>query len=598
MAQSLHLTRGELDQISRPLLSRAVGETQRVLALTGRHPSHLAGLFLVGGSSRMPMVSKMLHEGLGIAPTVLEQPELPVSEGAALAFASPAPVTPPAVVPSPPVSPTGPPSPPITMQAGSLPPVIPGTDETVMLRRNGPEKPEQKRKIHPKWIAVVAVIVVLAIAVPLGWWWLTNPYKQRPFAEELTALGNVTAYASEGDGSVYEVRVWGDRTLFAYTTGSNNRDGQELHVRAFNTDTGEPLWDEDMVFPGNGWDAHQYFVSEELIAFPQEVEVADGTEYHYYFLDWDTGELRNTVTSSDTRAARSGDLLVLAPIGGNAFSVYDDAGEPVTTVELGNVDEGITIAGWDLVGIPDDLGSPSQTANGDGRAWVVTSDNVVHVFDLESSDSITEKELETVDDRYFAWDGLLYVTVDKETGYEFNVYDIEDELKELDSEFVTSDSAPDEMIACGETLVCVREPVPDATDVYTWRIYDADEKEIVQTFDDVEYRYIEPIGDRLMVEYYEGDDLRTQIYDKDFDPIGNLGETFDAIDGGSALAWPGWSGFGTSVGNVIGLGAPRSTPTSRCTPATPPTPAWPASPPKGCRSTRSATSDACQATPP
>ncbi|HEX2144968.1 MAG TPA: hypothetical protein VHG10_10715, partial [Glycomyces sp.] len=70
-----------------------------------------------------------------------------------------------------------------------------------------------------------------------------------------------------------------------------------------------------------------------------------------------------------------------------------------------------------------------------------------------------------------------------------------------------------------------------------------------------EYRYIEPIGDRLMVEYYEGDEARTQIYDKGFDKVGNsLSETFDAIDGGSALAWPGDSGFSTTVGNVIGLG--------------------------------------------
>jgi hypothetical protein len=556
MAQSLHLTRGELDQISRPLLSRAVGETQRVLGLTGRHPSQLAGLFLVGGSSRMPMVSKMLHEGLGIAPTVLEQPELPVSEGAALAFASPAPVTPPAVVPSPPVtSPTSPypmSSPP--MHSGSLPPKTPGTDETVMLRRNGSEK--LKRKIPPKWIAIAAAVVVLAIVLPLGWWWLTNPYKQRPFAEELTPVGSVIPYAAEGDGTAYEVRVWGDKTLFAYTTGSSNADGQELHVRAVDTDSGEPLWDADVVFPGNGWDERQFFVSEELIAFSQEVEVADGGyEYRYTFLDWENGDTRNTVTSADSWAARNGDLLVLGSNGGTTLSVYDAAGETVSNIEVGNADEGITIAWWDLVGTPDDLGRPAQTANGDGRAWVLTSDNVVHVYDLESGELIAERELETVDDQYFAWDGLLYVTVDKETGYELNVYDIEKDLSEVDSLFVESESAPDAMNACGEALVCVREPVPDATDVYTWQIYHADKTKIVHTFDDLEYRYIEPLGDRLMVEYYEGDDVRTQIYDKGFDPVGNsLGETFDAIDGGSALAWPGWSGFSTSAGNVIGLG--------------------------------------------
>ncbi|MCC3763622.1 Hsp70 family protein [Glycomyces sp. TRM65418] len=554
MAQSLHLTRGELDQISRPLLSRAVGETQRVLALTGRHPSHLAGLFLVGGSSRMPMVAKMLHEGLGIAPTVLEQPELPVSEGAALALAGPAPMTPPAPVSPPMVSTTSPmaaSSPPT--QAGSLPPVTPGTDETLMLRRSEPQRP--KSKIRPKWIAIAATVVVLAIALPLGWRWITDPYKQRPFAERLDEVGDPIALAAEADGSLYAVRTWGDKALFAYTTGSSNADGQELHVRAVDAATGEPLWEEDQVYTGDGWDSQQFFVSEELIAFPQEVDTSGGgSEYRYRFIDWETGETRNTVSSADTWAGRSGDLLAVGPSGGNAFTVYDADGETVTSIEVGDAEAGVTIAGWDFVGTPDDLGKPSQPANGDGRVWLLTSDNVVHVYDLESGETLAERELETVDDDYFAWDGLLYITVDKETGYELNVYDIEDGLSRVDSEFVESPSAPETMVACGETYVCVRETVADATDVYTWSVYDSGRNEVTETFDDAEYRYIEPIGNRLMVEYYEGDDVRTQIYDKDFDRVGNsLDETFDAIDGGSALSWPG-GGFTSDVGNVIGLG--------------------------------------------
>jgi DNA-binding NarL/FixJ family response regulator len=41
-------------------------------------PSAIAGLFLVGGSSRIPLVATMLHESIGIAPVVAEQPELVV----------------------------------------------------------------------------------------------------------------------------------------------------------------------------------------------------------------------------------------------------------------------------------------------------------------------------------------------------------------------------------------------------------------------------------------------------------------------------------------------------------------------------------------
>jgi hypothetical protein len=552
MAQSLHLTRGELDQISRPLLSRAVGETQRVLGLTGRRPDQLTGLFLVGGSSRMPMVAKMLHEGLGIAPTVLEQPELPVSEGAALAMTGPAPVTPPAPVP------TSPPhmSSPVTQAAGSLPPVSPPpTDATVALRRGAPEKP--KRRIPPKWIAIGVAAAVLAVAATVGVWWLLYPYKQRPFADELTEVGEAIALSGEVNDNVYEVRVWGDKALYAYTTASSDPSGEELHLRAVDTATGEPLWDEDQVVPGTGWDS-AFFVSEELISFSQEVEASGGGyEYRHYFLDWESGETRNTITRPGRSAARSGDLLVIAENGANEFKVYDADGEAVAEWEAGDAGEGVAIDAWDLVGTPDDIADPLRTVNGDGRLWALTTDNVLHVYDVESGEALAEKEVETVDDHYFAWDGRVYVGVPKATGYEFNVYDIEDDLKEVDSEFVEGgaiDGYP--MAACGEALVCVREPVPDATDVYTWKVYDTDAREFVHDFDDEGgYGDVEALGNRLMVEYYSGDDLRTQIYDKGFDKEGNsLEETFAPIDGGSALSWPSSSGFSTGTGNVIGLG--------------------------------------------
>ncbi|MEU8373869.1 Hsp70 family protein [Micromonospora sp. NPDC048894] len=76
------LTRAELEQLATPLLIRAVARTREVVAEAGLTPDRLAGLFLVGGSSRVPLVARLLHGELGVAPTVLEQPELPVAEGA------------------------------------------------------------------------------------------------------------------------------------------------------------------------------------------------------------------------------------------------------------------------------------------------------------------------------------------------------------------------------------------------------------------------------------------------------------------------------------------------------------------------------------
>ncbi|MFG3701669.1 Hsp70 family protein [Micromonospora sp. NPDC047620] len=76
------LTRADLERVAAPLLGRAVAVTREVIGAAGLDPQQLAGLFLVGGATRMPMVARLLHAELGIAPTVLEQPELPVAEGA------------------------------------------------------------------------------------------------------------------------------------------------------------------------------------------------------------------------------------------------------------------------------------------------------------------------------------------------------------------------------------------------------------------------------------------------------------------------------------------------------------------------------------
>ena len=87
--QAVHLTRDELERLATPLLRRAVFEAASVIAHCRLRPDQLAGLFLVGGSSRVPLVARLLHAELGVAPTVLEQPELPVAEGALAEIAAP-----------------------------------------------------------------------------------------------------------------------------------------------------------------------------------------------------------------------------------------------------------------------------------------------------------------------------------------------------------------------------------------------------------------------------------------------------------------------------------------------------------------------------
>ncbi|WP_432825446.1 Hsp70 family protein [Dactylosporangium sp. CA-092794] len=82
LRREVPLGREELEALARPVLRTTIGMTVALLREAGVGTGDIGGLFLVGGSSRIPLVATMLHDALGVAPTVAEQPELVVAEGA------------------------------------------------------------------------------------------------------------------------------------------------------------------------------------------------------------------------------------------------------------------------------------------------------------------------------------------------------------------------------------------------------------------------------------------------------------------------------------------------------------------------------------
>ncbi|MEV6521137.1 Hsp70 family protein [Longispora sp. NPDC051575] len=81
VGRDLQVGREEFEAAARGVLSRSAELTATVVRRHGGG-DRLAGLFLVGGSTRIPLVATMLHQATGVAPTALEQPELVVAEGA------------------------------------------------------------------------------------------------------------------------------------------------------------------------------------------------------------------------------------------------------------------------------------------------------------------------------------------------------------------------------------------------------------------------------------------------------------------------------------------------------------------------------------
>jgi molecular chaperone DnaK (HSP70) len=77
----VHLTRAELESTVGPALAEAVAVTTKLTAGLGPAGDRLAGVFLVGGTSRIPLLSTLLFRATGRAPVAIEQPELVVAEG-------------------------------------------------------------------------------------------------------------------------------------------------------------------------------------------------------------------------------------------------------------------------------------------------------------------------------------------------------------------------------------------------------------------------------------------------------------------------------------------------------------------------------------
>jgi molecular chaperone DnaK len=80
----VRLTRGELEDMIRPLLAETIAAFRRALASSGCSAQELSGVLLAGGSSRIPLVAQLLSADLGRPVAVNAHPKHIVALGAAM----------------------------------------------------------------------------------------------------------------------------------------------------------------------------------------------------------------------------------------------------------------------------------------------------------------------------------------------------------------------------------------------------------------------------------------------------------------------------------------------------------------------------------
>jgi hypothetical protein len=146
------VSRDELEALVRPSLLRSAELLAATIHRAGLTPAQLAGVYLVGGPSRMPLLARLLGRQLGVAPTTQDQPETAVAFGLHhVPLGNTADLTVPAFAPVRP--PVRPPRPQPWQQ--QQPPVRPP-------QYAPPSKPEKNTK---PWLIALAVLVVVAIVV-------------------------------------------------------------------------------------------------------------------------------------------------------------------------------------------------------------------------------------------------------------------------------------------------------------------------------------------------------------------------------------------------------------------------------------------------
>jgi molecular chaperone DnaK len=106
LERDLQLTRSELEELILPDIEATVDTLETALSDASVAASDLAGVFLTGGSSRIPLVAQTIRKRLGVLPGVQGNPKSVVALGAATWIdASAAPPGPPPPPPPPPRTP-------------------------------------------------------------------------------------------------------------------------------------------------------------------------------------------------------------------------------------------------------------------------------------------------------------------------------------------------------------------------------------------------------------------------------------------------------------------------------------------------------------
>jgi hypothetical protein len=548
--QAVHLTREEFERLAGPLLTRAVQVAENVIAGTGLRPDGLSGLFLVGGSSRVPLVGRLLHARLGIAPTVLEQPELPVAEGSLAELLPPEPnatvlAAPSSAAPTSPASPAGP-----TGLTGPMEPFA----------APAPSRPWYKRRS----VLVSAGAAVLVLVVLAGVVLYLSGYHERGFSP-LHSVKKV-AYPSAGDSSTSHTAY---ATVVGGTAYLGVNHGDRFQVTAYQLDGMKREWQQDV---GSGGKWTSMYATGDLLVVTGDTD--DGGNRPVWVLDREGGDKTWNTSYDDTddRFWFKGDTAYLWHKSDSQRRAVDGRTGKELWHHHEDEDTGF-YAGFvwsDFGGATGFNGWPEDGTTDGGALVTVDTDGGVAVLDTGNGKTVRSKGNRVdADGQTLVYDGKLFAA-SSGPGYNIEALD----LKTLNPSGPTfrvddKDRTVQALFVCGQHLICALDE-KNGDDKTTRVVLLGTDLTTRSAHTVPGAHHVTPVGDRIAVPYVQNDKTVTALLDDDGKVVRS--QPYDGgaapVDDASLLVVPGapadgsfssdgsWSlsGVGAQSGDLTQLG--------------------------------------------
>jgi hypothetical protein len=550
--QAVHVTREELERVAGPLLQRAVFETAGVIERCGLRPDELVGLFLVGGSSRLPIVARMLHANLGIAPTVLEQPELPVAEGA---LAELVPMVTSAAMATDPTgqleAPTGPiPTAPISPVSGSpsygspasgpFPSPSSGRPSSgppssgPPWTGGGPARTPWYRQRALKF-AGVAVVVVIVLVVGTVLFLNRSPYHEVNFTSNLAEPTRIPLGTSASVNSEMSV-LDGAAAYYAFA------HDKSLTVRGYDTAAKKQQWSVDITPSGGGnadWNWMQVLNGKVLMI---EAHVYGGGDSSQPFIEYgyDTSnghQLWQHPVGDKDQWLTAGDSIVYVNHATKALKltgINPRTGATTWTVTPPSGDGGLNVFGVTADGDAGTVNAVNYNPDQDGsdsRIVAINPDRSAVVIDATSGKQLaSQSNVGDYDDDYLAYGDRLY-TGAKSAGYAVNSYNLKD-LKGQKVAYRTPDSTraltQGGIFACGGRI-CVADQAGYDDKTTTVREVDPDSARQLWQYGAPQATSIREVDDKVLVSGDSSHQFNTLL--------DNKGKTIASDAGDAAGYW-------------------------------------------------------------